>query len=240
MNLHPKTKQAVVFALILGISSIVASQLSSCGTVGDQGPQGPQGATVVISPSPAPDAVQTVVNGYNEYLVSQGSDPIQPGLRCTLYNVPNMPANPCLLASSVPGCTVVSSSSGYAQVATWTYTGTVDQPNQAGSSGFNMLPKALQGLYTTNFAVTCTGYFIGSDYNYHAFSVASDDGALVYIGGTLVLNDDGLHGVQTVKGEKYLEAQVYSFQLNYFQGPGSVALILNEDGSLLPAANLYH
>jgi hypothetical protein len=217
------------------------------GATGPQGAAGQQGApgvttvvTVTPTPSPTPTVVQAIVSQYNEYQVSQGNDPITPGLRCTLYTVPNMPVTPCLLASSFAGCGVVSSSTGYASVATWTYTGTVNQPNEAGSAGFNMLPTALQSLYTANFAITCTGYFVNVDYNYHEFDTSSDDGSLLYIGGSLVVNNDGEHGITNVKGQKYLQAQVYSFQVNYFQGPGNVALIVNMDGTNIPAGQLYH
>jgi hypothetical protein len=103
-----------------------------------------------------------------------------------------------------------------------------------------MLPEALQSIYSSNFALTCTGYFVNVDYNDHEFDVASDDGSLLYVGGSLVVQNDGGHGIADVKGQKYLQAQVYSIQLNYFQGPGNVALIVNMDGSLLPATYLWH
>lgn len=239
-TLKEQTKDASAICFGIGITCIIiATMLSGCGQ-GPQGAQGPQGTSVVVTPSPVPDAVQTVVNGYNEYLVSQGSDPLTQGLRCTLYTVPNLPATPCLSASSIAGCSVISSSTGYAQVATFTYNGTIDQQNQPGTTGFNILPTALQGLYSQNFAVTCTGYFVNPDYNYHEFDTDSDDGSLLYISGSLVVQNDGLHGIADAKGEKYLQAQVYSFQLNYFQGPGNVALILNMDGNVLPAENLWH
>ena len=216
--------------------------LSGCGSQGLQGGLGPQGIPGVSAVAAVPNgsAIQQIVSGYNQGLVSQGSDPVTPGLRCTLYTIPNLPATPCLLASSIAGCSQISSSVGYAQVAAFTYVGTIDEQNQPGTSGFNMLPTALQSIYTSNFAITCTGYFVNADYAYHEFDTDSDDGSLLYINGGLVVQNDGFHSVADVKGVKYLQAQVYSFQLNYFQGPGNVALIVNMDGAPLPAANLYH
>ena len=207
------------------------------GATGATGPQGPPGTSAYPG---VPDNILTLVQSYNEYLYSIGNDPIQPGLKCTLYTVPNMPATPCILAADIAGCTQLSTTTGYASVQSFTYVGTIDQPNQAGTAGFNILPSALSSLYSTNYALTCTGYFVNVDYNTHEFDVSSDDGSLLYINGSLVVQNDGEHGIADVKGEKYLEAQVYSFQLNYFQGPGNVALIVNMDGNLLPAANLYH
>jgi hypothetical protein len=237
-TIKEQTKRNAFYIFIFGAACAVASQLVGCG--GPQGPQGPAGATIVVAPSPAPDAITTVVNGYNEYLVSQGSDPIQPGLKCTLYNVPNMPANPCLSSSTISGCSVISSSSGYTAVGSFTYTGQINQSDQAGTLGFNLLPQALQGLYSQNFAVTCTGYFVNPDYNYHEFDVASDDGSMLWIGSALVVSNDGIHSIKDVTGEKYLEAQVYSLTLEYFQGPGNVALVVNEDGQLMSAESLWH
>jgi hypothetical protein len=226
-----------------GIALLSLLLLTACGS-SLQVLQSPT-TQVVAQPSPSPSpsagaAISEIVNSYNQYLVSQGSDPITPGLRCTLYKIANLPATPCILASSISGCEVISSTTGYALVGSFTYTGAIDQVNQAGTAGFNVLPPALQSLYATDFAVTCTGYFVNTDDNYHEFDVDSDDGSVLSINGNVVVNNDGLHSATDIKGEKFLEAQVYSFEVQYFQGPGNVALIVNMDGNVLPAANLYH
>lgn len=227
--------------MLTGLFGLMTACGYSGAVTGLPGPQGPQGAPGVPYETPPLTDVQTIVANYNaNAFASTGADPITPGLKCSLYNVPNLPATPCLLASSIAGCTQLSTTTGYAAIGSWTYEGNVDQPNEAGTSGFNLLPKALQSLYTTNFVVTCTGYFVNPDYAYHEFDVNSDDGALLYINGSLVVNNDGEHSAADVAGQRYLQGLVYSFQLNYFQGPGNVELIVNEDGQLLPAANLYH
>ena len=202
----------------------------SPGPQGLQGATGPQGIPTTPNPTPSPDVVQMIVDNYNEYLV-----------RCTLYNVINMPAIPCLLSSSITGCTQLSTTIGYTNVGSWTYVGSFNQVSVPSSEGFNVLPTALQKIYENNFAVTCTGYFVNPDYNYHEFDVDSDDGSLLYInGGNPIVNNDGQHAITDVASEKYLQAQVYSFQLNYFQDQGNVGLIVNEDGNLLLASQLYH
>jgi hypothetical protein len=196
--------------------------------------------TPTASASPSPSVVETLVSSYNAYLQSQGTDPITPGLHCELYNVPNMPATPCLSTASIAGCSAISSSSGFTGVASFLLSTAFNQPNEAGTAGFNLLPQALQGLYASNFEIVCTGYFINPDNNFHEFDVSSDDGSLLYIGGSLVVQNDGEHSVTDVKGNKFLQSEVYSFQLDYFQGPGNVALVVNEDGAVLSASNLYH
>lgn len=241
MKTNETTIKEVVYSVFgIGLICIGLSLLTGCGV--DQSSFSELAAPCPCdSPAPQPNAVQTVVNNYNAYLASIGNDPIQPGLKCTLYNIPNMPANACLTVSSgSPGCSPVGLSTGFATVGTFTYTGAVDQPNQAGTAGFNMLPTALQSFYSTNFEVVCSGFFVNPDYTYHEFDVDSDDGSILWINGTEVVANDGLHAVTDVKAVKYLEAQVYSFQISYFQGPGNVALIVNEDGAVLPGAQLYH
>lgn len=237
-----RSMSAALFAF--GIFIVLSVWFSGCGsssTVSYMGPTGATGATGASEPVPVVTSVDAIVNAYNENLVGTGNDPITPGLRCSLYAVPNMPAEPCLLATNIPGCATLSGSPGYAYVGTWTYTGTVNQVNQVGAQGFNMLPTALQSSYANNFAITCTGYFVNTDYNYHQFDVSSDDGSLLYVGGgNPLVSNDGLHVAADVTGVVYLQAQVYYFQLNYFQGGGNVALTVNMDGNLLPAANLYH
>ncbi len=226
--------------------TIVLLVLSGCG----QGPLILQGdSDPSVSPSPSPSAsssVESIVDAYNLNQAavdqSQGIEVTQiaPGLRCTLYSVPNMPATPCLLSTSIAGCSVISSSAGYTTVGSFLYLGAIDQGSEPGTDGFNLLPEAFQS-YSTNFAVTCTGYFVNDDYNWHQFSTASDDGSLLYLNGGLVVNNDGEHSIATVaSAPRLMTAAVYSIQVNYFQGPGNIALMVNMDGNPIPAANLYH
>jgi hypothetical protein len=215
------------------------------GQTGATGPQGPAATPYPTpTPSPTPTAVSMAVANYDEYVQGNGANgghQLQPGLECTLYAVPNLPATPCLSSGSISGCTQLSTTSGFSTVQSFVYEGALDQPNGAGTAGFNVLPTELQPLYPTNFELVCTGFVVIPDYKDHEFTVSSDDGALLYVNGSLVVNDDGEHAVSTVSGLwKAQNAQVFPFEVEYFQGPGNVALIVNMDGQLLPAANLYH
>ena len=236
-TIKEQTNQAVKVCIGLSIASIVLSVISGCG--GPQGPQGVAGQVTVVtpSPSPTPNAIQTVVSSYNEYRVSVGQDPITPGLDCTLYTISNPGSNNAILAADGTANTLVN-------VGSWTYTGVFNQPEITPNStlGMNILPMALQGLpqYQSWFEVKCTGFFVSTDYNYFEFDTSSDDGSILYINGGVVVNNDKLHSLANVSAEKYLEAQVYTFELDYFQGPGQIGLVVNMNGSVLPAANLYH
>jgi hypothetical protein len=206
------------------------------------GPQTPGYVAPTTPAAPAVSEIEQLVDGYNKERALVGNDPIQPGLFCTLYNVPNMPSNPCLTPTTGgAGCSAIPSSSGFKTVTTFGYVGQFNQPNAAGTAGFAVLPAVFQPLYPTNFELVCTGFLVNTDYAYHTFSTSSDDGSLLYVNGLLQVNNDGLHSIQTVNGAPFaMEPGLYSLQLNYFQGPGNVALIVNEDGQLLPSANLYH
>jgi hypothetical protein len=242
-TLEKQTKHAVWFCIGLGVASIVMGSLSGCGSAGPIGPQGPAGASTTTSLSGPDTSVQDAVNNYNAYVENSGANgghELQPGLECTLYNVPNMPATPCLLSSSIAGCTQLSTTAGYATVQSFVYNGEFNQPNESGTGGFNVLPSNLQS-YTSNFELVCTGFVVIPDYEGHTFTVSSDDGSLLYVNGGLIVNNDGEHSVNTILGVwKPANAQVFSFQVSYFQGPGNLALTVDMDGTLLSATNLYH
>jgi hypothetical protein len=60
------------------------------------------------------------------------------------------------------------------------------------------------------------------------FRLTSDDGAKLAIDGVVVLNNDGYHAVRTVEGTVELAAGQHRFSIPYWQGPGPMALVLEE------------
>ena len=59
---------------------------------------------------------------------------------------------------------------------------------------------------------------------YH-FGLYSDDGAKLYIDGTLVVDNDGIHTGKGKRGSITLSTGVYPVEIQYFQGPRySIAL----------------
>jgi hypothetical protein len=215
--------------------------ISSCGKTGMQGPQGvpgPQGpAGTGVQPIQLTPVQQLVVT-YNEYRISNGQEPLVPGLDCTLYTIPT--TTTCLSTATGPAGCVVPSGAQYVSVGSFLYLGEFNQPNQAGTAGFNILPAVLQPNYSSYFRVTCTGDLFVVDDNWHSFSLSSDDGSNLYISG-LLINNDGVHSIQTISASKYLDSlQPYSFEVDYFQQGGNVALILNEDGAVMGSSGWYH
>ncbi len=53
----------------------------------------------------------------------------------------------------------------------------------------------------------------------YEFSLASDDGSILWIDGAEIINNDGLHEVTTRTAKIYLEAGQHNFRVAYYQGP---------------------
>lgn len=77
------------------------------------------------------------------------------------------------------------------------------------------------------FAIRFDGNFQISRDGTYAFTLKSDDGAIFYIDGEKILDNDGLHDVKEIRGTKALKAGSHVLRLDYFQGNrGPVALSL--------------
>lgn len=53
----------------------------------------------------------------------------------------------------------------------------------------------------------------------YEFSLASDDGSIMWIDDAEIINNDGLHEVATKTAKIYLEAGQHTFRVAYYQGP---------------------
>jgi PA14 domain len=208
--------------------------LSGCaGPMGDTGPQGP------AAPSTPPTAIQNIVNLENAYRQVQGEAPLTPGLSCVVQAI----SAGTYLSSSSPGYTAAQAIVLTGLSYSYLLSTSINQPNVAGSAGNNLIDPEIAPLFlTNNYRIVCTGALVVTEDGYYGFTSSSDDGSLLYIDGTLVVDNDGSHGIQSVSGTKLLESAVtHTFQLYYSQsGSGNIAMILDMNGSVLPAANLYH
>jgi outer membrane protein OmpA-like peptidoglycan-associated protein len=73
--------------------------------------------------------------------------------------------------------------------------------------------------YTADFRVATEGTY--------RFELLSDDGARLYIDGQLVVDNDGLHGPQSVEGSISLSRGTHAMRVQYYQGPRTeIALVL--------------
>jgi len=81
-----------------------------------------------------------------------------------------------------------------------------------------------------NYAIRFHGYLeIPSD-GIYTFYVHSDDGSLLRLGSTLVVNNDGIHGGQEQSGSISLKKGKHAFSVEYFQGGGGAELKVSMEG----------
>jgi mono/diheme cytochrome c family protein len=76
----------------------------------------------------------------------------------------------------------------------------------------------------TQFAIRFRGYLAVPEDGVYSFYTSSDDGSLLWIGTTLVVNNDGIHGVEEKSGSIYLKAGKHAFSVGYIQGGGGAEL----------------
>lgn len=78
----------------------------------------------------------------------------------------------------------------------------------------------------------------------HAFRLICDDGGLLWVGGRMVVNNDGLHGAVPKDGSAKLDAGKHPLRIRHFQGGGGWALRLEwkppgaSEFALVPAGAL--
>jgi hypothetical protein len=101
------------------------------------------------------------------------------------------------------------------------------------SSSLNIPPRSFMAGFpgVTDrfewFAIDYNGSFWIDQPGKYRFLLASDDGAKLYIDHKTVIDNDGLHPIQTQFGEINLKAGSHRIRVSYFQGPRDwVALVL--------------
>ncbi|MFM8330541.1 MAG: DUF1800 family protein, partial [Candidatus Methylumidiphilus sp.] len=96
---------------------------------------------------------------------------------------------------------------------------------------------------TQDFAVRYEGYIDIATAGEYNFYTTSDDGSALFVAGQIVVNNDGLHGVQTRWGSVVLAPGRYPFRVAFFQRGGGQVLAVgyrNPAGvtSAIPVADL--
>lgn len=69
------------------------------------------------------------------------------------------------------------------------------------------------------FAIKYTGSFVAPKAGAYGFRVLSDDGAIVRVDGTLVVDNDGVHPPQEKRGTINLTSGKHTLEVDYWQGP---------------------
>lgn len=83
---------------------------------------------------------------------------------------------------------------------------------------------------TTNYVLWFDGWLNAPATGTFAFSLTSDDGAIMRIGPELVIDNDGMHGPQTATGSIDLAVGRHRVQVGYIQGGGGQTLSVTWSG----------
>jgi hypothetical protein len=106
------------------------------------------------------------------------------------------------------------------------YTNSLNVPNHECAGG-------IPGVVSRDewYAIDYHGAFWLPDEGHYRFAMTSDDGSKLYIDGRVVIDNDGLHTVQTQTGKVSLRPGAHSIRVSYFQGLRAyVALVLEIAG----------
>jgi alpha-mannosidase len=109
------------------------------------------------------------------------------------------------------------------------------------ASNVNLPPFAVD----EDFGLTFSGLIKVPTDGLYEFDISSDDGSLLWISDTLVVNNDGLHGGGFVSGAVALEAGYHPFSVHMFQAKGDRDLRIRVTcpgvgGEPLPEDWLFH
>jgi alpha-L-fucosidase len=74
------------------------------------------------------------------------------------------------------------------------------------------------------FGFEYTGYLRIDEDDVYAFSAASDDGSRIFVDDSLVVDNDGLHGMQEKRGDIALAKGVHALKIGYFQNGGGAGV----------------
>jgi hypothetical protein len=91
-------------------------------------------------------------------------------------------------------------------------------------------------LRADDVAAQWTGWVQISQSGTHTFSLTSDDGSRLSIGSTVVVLNDGLHGMQEVTGTIALAAGKHAITIDFFEAGGGAGCIAQLEGPGLTKA----
>ena len=92
--------------------------------------------------------------------------------------------------------------------------------------GIKVAGELYQWRGLDNFALRYTGYFLAEKDGIYGFELSSDDGSRLIIDGQVLIDNDGLHDVTSVKAWVWLQQGHHLFELQYFELGGGEHLSL--------------
>jgi hexosaminidase len=130
----------------------------------------------------------------------------------------------------------------YAQTGTFEKVPVVEDMNPVGTATTIDLSRKPA---PEKFALRFTGYVFIPEEGDYAFTISSDDGAVLKISGLSVVDHDGQHGATAKSGRIRLRRGLYPIDLGYFDAGGASSLAVtvtppNGPETTLPADWLFH
>ncbi|HPM30646.1 MAG TPA: FAD-dependent oxidoreductase [Chryseolinea sp.] len=89
-----------------------------------------------------------------------------------------------------------------------------------------------------NFAFRFKGYIDVPADGAYTFYTTSDDGSQLFIGDTMVVNNDGLHGAIEKSGKVNLKKGKHAITITFFERTGGESLVVKYEGSGIPKQNI--
>ncbi len=137
---------------------------------------------------------------------------IPAGLKGDIYHLPHSTRSLAELANLKPLGSI--------------YTSSLNVPPQDFSFGFPGVTSRSEW-----FAIDYSGKFWIENPGLYRFRLISDDGAMLYIDGQLIVDNDGVHSPEVRRGSVRLAGGSHTIRVPYFQGPrDTVALVLEVAG----------
>lgn len=210
--------------------------LAAC--AGEKGAKGDKGDSVPVpTVTPLEQDIQNLVNEENEYRLTLGQTVLTSGLSCSVQQV----SSGQRISSSSPsglGAVIVITGTRYTFLLK-------DEINfTGGNMGVqnDLLPSALRPVFQSlNYLLRCEGQLVVTETDYYNFELNSDDGSILTIDGSVVINNDGNHGMTVKTGFKHLRRGVSQFKLEYAQtGSGASGLVLTSSGETIHPMFLFH
>ena len=122
-------------------------------------------------------------------------------------------------------------------------TANLDVPRRYYTAGF---PTPEMQSVIENFAIRFRAELEINIPGMYAFELSSDDGSQLYINGSLVVNNDGVHPVMNRLGRVHLRTGIHPVEIHYFQGPREAIALQwfyqppNGTRQIVPPDVIYH
>jgi hypothetical protein len=113
---------------------------------------------------------------------------------------------------------------------------------KSGSTPFFRIPD---NLHRDSFGLILDGYINILEKGIYVFYTSSDDGSRLWIGTTLLVDNDGLHGPTEAAGAIFLEPGLHTIAVTFFEAGGDQDLTVSYEGpgitkQVIPAEVLFY